>query len=204
MDITLYEVKGSRSGRVRWALDELGLPYETLGGEREFIHSEELKKVHPLGKVPAITVDGRAMFESAAICTWLADAAPERNLIAKPGTWERAMHEQWSYFALGELEALLWSMARNSFVYPEDKRIPGVKAQCAAEFARTVPPLDSALEGKNFLVGDTFSVTDIIVGFAANWARNIGLTESFPNIDRWLDGLYERHHCTLKRPQKAA
>ncbi len=205
MDIILYEVPPSRSNRVRWALLELGLPYQSRGGKREIIGSDELKKVHPLGKVPAVLVDGRPMFESAAICTWLADAVPERNLIAKTGTWERAMHEQWSYFALGELEALVWSMARNSFIYPEERRIPEVKEQCTFEFNRTVRPLEDALDGKSYLVGETFSVTDIIVAFTANWARNSGwgLTDACPNIERWLDGLYDREHSTLRRPQEA-
>ena len=204
MDIKLYAVAPSRSNRVVWALKELGLPYESVEGGRELIGSDELKKVHPLGKVPGIVIDGRPMFESAAICTWLADAVPERNLIAKQGTWERAMHEQWSYYALGELEALVWQLARNSFVYPEEKRIPAVIEQAKFEFDRTVRALEDALEGRNFVVGDSFSVTDIIVSFTANWARNSDWTTGCLNINRWLDGLYDRKHCTLRRPKVAA
>ena len=89
MTITLYEFTPTRSKRVKWTLQELGVTYESVN-RRELIGSDELRKIHPQAKVPAITDNGRPLFESAAICTWLADSHPDKGLVAKSGTWERA------------------------------------------------------------------------------------------------------------------
>src|SRR5215218_8806281 len=114
MLITLFEFAPTRSARVRWTLLELDLPFESVEG-REVFGSPRLMEVSPLGKVPAIIDDGRDLFESAAICTWLADSHPGHCLVAPSGSWDRALHDQWVCFCLAELEAHLWSTARNSF-----------------------------------------------------------------------------------------
>ena len=64
---------------IGWTLLEAGLPYESVGNVAEIIGSEELKKIHPLGKLPAAVIDGRPLFESAAIATAIADLVPERR-----------------------------------------------------------------------------------------------------------------------------
>lgn len=202
MTITLYEFVPSRSQRARWTVDELGLACESISG-RELIGSAQLKKVHPLGKLPALEADGRPLFESAAISTWLADQKPEKGLSHKPGSWERALHDQWVSFALTEMEAHLWTRLRNSDavpLLPPDKRVAAIIPQCDDYFRGSAVALDDALSGKSYLIGDKFSVTDIIVSFTANWGRNTGLTGELANINRWLDGLYQRPHCTLRRP----
>ena len=102
-EITLYEFKHSRSKQVRWTLLELGLEFESIEG-LEVLHSDELKKVNPMGKVPAVVIDGVPLFEAAAICTYLADLVPGKGLIAPSGTSERALHLQWVSFALTEME----------------------------------------------------------------------------------------------------
>ena len=120
-DITLYEYGPSRSKQARWALLECGLEFKAVG-DLNILHSEELKKVNPMGKVPAMLIDGEPLFEAAAICTYPADLVPEKGLIAPSGTRERALHLQWVSFALTEMEAYLWSNARNTFVLPEEQR----------------------------------------------------------------------------------
>ena len=79
MTITLYEFGPTRSQRVRWTLTELGIEFESKE-DRALIGSEELKSVHPLSKLPALTDNGRNLFESAAICTWLADSHPDKRI----------------------------------------------------------------------------------------------------------------------------
>ena len=93
MSTTLYEFAPTRSARARWTLLELGIPFESIAG-REVIGSPELKAVSPLGKVPGIVDNGRPLFESAAICAWIADRHPEKGLIAPSGSWDRALHDQ--------------------------------------------------------------------------------------------------------------
>ena len=123
MDITLYEMGTSRSLRCRWTLKEIGLEYKSIE-DRSLFRSNELKKIHPLGKMPAAFIDGMPLFESSAICNYIADQTKEVNLIAKTGTWSRALHDQWLLFNFTELEAWLWSTAVNTFVLPEEEHIP--------------------------------------------------------------------------------
>lgn len=196
MSVTLYEFLPTRSARVRWTLLELDVPFESVEG-RDVMGSAQLLKVHPLGKLPAIEDDGRPLFESAAICTWLADKHADRGLAAGAGTWDRALHDQWVCFALAEVEAHLWSSFRNTFVYPEEKRLPVIIEQNNAEVARSLPVLDAYLADHDYLVGDKFSVTDIIVGFTINWARNDGLTKDFDSLNAYVARLRARPLCAL-------
>jgi glutathione S-transferase len=198
MSITLYEFSTSRSARARWTLLELNAEYESVE-DRSLIGSDKLRAIHPLAKLPALTDDGRNLFESAAICTWLADSHPDSGLISPSGTWERALHDQWVAFTLSEVEAHLWSTARNTFIYPEDRRITAIYEQNASETKRALRALDDHFADTDYLVANTFSVTDIIVVFAVNWARRAGLTEGFANLQAYNERLLARPHCTLNR-----
>lgn len=200
MTITLYELAPTRSARVRWTLSELDIPFESITGEApEFFQSPELRAVHPMGKVPALIDDGRKLYESAAICTWLADSHPKAGLIAPPGTFARALHDQWVAFTLSELEAYLWSTARNSFVYPEAERLPVIFKQNATEAKRALAVFDAHLADAEWLVGGRFSVTDIFAGFALNWARMMELTADFAHVRAYLDRLLARPLCPYRK-----
>ena len=196
LDITLYEYGPSRSKQARWALLECGLEFKAVSGI-EILHSEELKKVNPMGKVPAVVINGEPLFEAAAICTYLADLVPEKGLIARSGTRERALHLQWVSFALTEMEAYLWSNARNTFVLPEEERIKALFEQNAKAFHHAAKVLDNVLAESDYLVGNRFSITDLLVGFTLNWGKIAGLLKDFPNLQTYLERLKERPHCTL-------
>jgi glutathione S-transferase len=197
MAITLYEFGPTRSTRVRWTLLELDMPFESVAGQHLF-GSPQLRKVQPMGKLPGFLADERPLFESAAISTWCADQKPEKGLAHRPGTWERALHDQWVSFTLSEMEAHLWSRLRNVMLLQENKRVAAIVPQNEMDYLAGVAVLNDALKNQEFLVGDSFSVTDIIVAFTANWGRNTGLNSDAPAVNRWLDGLYERPHCTVK------
>ena len=196
LDITLYEYGPSRSKQARWALLELGLEFRSIEGV-ELLHSDELKKVNPMGKVPAVVIDGEPLFEAAAICTYLADLVPEKGLISPSGTRERALHMQWVSFALSELEAYVWSNARNTFVLPEEKRITALFEQNNKAFIHAAKVLDKIMADNDYLVGNRFSITDILVGFTLNWGNGVGLLEQTPNLQAYLARLKKRPHCTL-------
>ena len=198
MTIVHYGFGPTRSQRVMWTLAELEIEHE-FNDERALIGSDALKSVHPLGKVPAITDNGRPLFESAAICTWLADSHRDKGLIAPSGTWERALHDQWCAYIMTEVEAHLWSSARNTFVYPEDQRIEAVHAQNAAELKRSLAPLDQHFGSHTHFVADKFSVTDIFASFAINWARRMGHLEGFDNLQGYMQRLLAMPKCPLTK-----
>ena len=198
MDITLYEAPTSRAQRCRWILDEVGATYKSISG-RDVIGSDGLKKIHPLGKVPAVIIDGEPLIESAAICTYIADLFPEKDLIAKPGTRNRALHDQWVCFCLSEMEAWLWSTAVNTFVVPEEERVPAIFEQNSKMFTASAAVVDHALVKNDYLVGNQFSVTDIIMGFTISWANYYKLIDPFDNLQSYLERLYKQPNCTLEK-----
>ena len=122
MEVTLYGVGANRSARCRWALQEAGVEFTAID-RRELVGIDELRQLHPLAKIPVAVIDAQKQFESAAICTYIADRVPAANLIAKPGTFARAEHDQWVSFCLTEMESWLWNSAVNTFVLPEEKRV---------------------------------------------------------------------------------
>ncbi|HRP09771.1 MAG TPA: glutathione S-transferase family protein [Terricaulis sp.] len=194
MTLKLYEFEVTRSSRVRWTLLELGLPFESHAGP-EMFHHPDVAAIHPLGKLPAFRDAGRPLFESAAICTWLADSHPEAGLIAPSGQWARALHDQWTCFALTEIEAFLWHTARNLFILPEGERAPAVYPQNEAAAKTGLAVIDKEMRGKEWLIDNRFSVTDIIVGYALCWAHILGFTKDMAHASAYADRLLARPLC---------
>lgn len=199
--IELYELAPTRSARVRWVLNEAQLTYTSLGNQVETIGSDAVKQIHPLGKLPAARIDGKPLFESAAIATAIAYLVPEQNLVARPGTWGRALHDQWVSFALSEMECWVSSTEINSidFVLPPDQHVPAIIDQNNAMFRRSAAALDGVLSEVDYLVENRFSVTDIIVGYTLNFAEEQGLLSQCPNLCAYMERLCAREHCTLVR-----
>jgi len=101
LEIELYYTPHTRSLRPRWLLEDLGIAYtlrpvDLFGGERN--------PAHPLGSVPAMRIDGETMFESVAMCHWLADRFPEKGLAPAVVDVSRRAYEQWMFFVPGTLE----------------------------------------------------------------------------------------------------
>ncbi len=198
MEVVLYGAGANRSARCRWTLQEAGVEYVRID-QRELAGADERRRFHPLAKIPAAVIDGRALFESAAICTHIADRAPAAKLIAAPGTFARAEHDQWVAFCLAEMEAWLWNTAVNMYVLPEDKRITAGFEQNARMFKRSAAAPEAHLARNDYLVENRFTVTDIIVGWCLNWARRLGHLEEFPALRRYVERLLARPLCALAR-----
>jgi len=169
MEIELYGLgRPTRNTRVAWALEEAGAPY-TLRSVHP--RSDEFLAINPMGKVPAMRVDGRVLTESGACCFWVADAFPEAGLLpADP--WDRAQAQRWVDFALTELEQPLWLKAKHSFALPEEVRVPEAKAAAPWEFARAAAVLEQSLGAREHLVGDAFSLADLFVVHTLMWAQH--------------------------------
>lgn len=199
--IQLFELAPTRSARARWALLESGLAYASLGNRVDIIGSDELRRVHPLGKLPAVIIDGKPLFESGAIVTAIADLAPEKELIARPGTWSRNLHYQWMCFALTEMEPYVHSTEINSldFVLPQSEHVPAIIGQNAMMYKRAAAVLEDVLAKADYLIENRFSATDIIVGYTVSWGQEQGLLSGFPHLISYLERLLGREHCTLTR-----
>ncbi|MEM7466753.1 MAG: glutathione S-transferase family protein [Pseudomonadota bacterium] len=197
-DITLYGFGTTRSARCQWTLLELGVEFKFI--ERSgLIGSDELRAFHPQAKLPAAIVNGDAIFESTAICNYFCDLYPEKDLIPRPGTVRRAQHDQWCAFNLSEMEAYLWSNAKHQSFYPEEKRVAEVVAPNTEEFRAGAKVIDELLGEQTYLLGNEFSVTDIVVSWTLNWGRRMNVIDGFDNIPTYLGNLFAREHCTLNQ-----
>lgn len=165
----MYTVIGTpltRTFRVLWALEELGQPYQlNLHGPR----SPEVQALNVSGKVPVLQAEGEVITDSTAILTYLSDK--HGALTAPAGTIARARQDAITHLLLDEIDAVLWAAARHSFILPEEQRVPEVKGSLKWEFAHNLARLEDKMTGP-FLMGEEFTITDIICTHCLNWARS--------------------------------
>lgn len=177
----------ARPMRVAWTLEELGEPYELTTMTSEEGRAEEHRARHPLGRVPVLETDEGLVFESAAICLYLADLQPEAGLIPALGTHDRALVYQWTVFAPAEIEPPLVEAAIHEH---KDHERAALARERVVAAARAVAV---ALGGNQFLVGDRFSVADVLVGSALSWRDRAGLTDMLPDsIGDYIERLSRR------------
>jgi glutathione S-transferase len=187
----LYHQPRSRSTRVLWLAEEAGAPLDVVVIAREEKSSDAYRKMHPLGRSPAYVEEDGPVFESAALCLHLADRHPEAGLIATPGSHERALQYQWCFFAMTELEAPLVDAGRQLWKDAGEPDAAIVEA-ALGRFESGVAVLEAALAGGSHLVGDGFSVADVVVGGVLTFARMSGLAELPAGIVPYVDGLEAR------------
>lgn len=163
----MYEVFGtvaSRAFRVLWALEEIGADY-TLTQAKP--HDPVLTAIYPAGKVPALRTGEEVLTDSTAIMTFLADK--HGALTAPAGTLARARQDAITHAILDELDAVLWTAARHSFVLPEEHRVKEVKPSLKWEFNRNLHRLADRIDTP-FAAGETFTIADILLTHCLNWA----------------------------------
>ncbi len=188
--ITIYGSGGNRAARVAWTVDELGLEvsYRHYDG---MIGSDELRRLHPQAKIPAMQVGDFVLFESAPICQHLCDITPGQRLLAPQGAKERSLHNQWVSFAQSEIEAYLWLSFQLG-------RLEIAKTETAAALALNRQLAGAGLDVlEQHLTDQHFILTDIIVGWTTNWSRKSGLLESRPALQSYLARLFDRPHVAL-------
>lgn len=188
----LYHVPGTRSSRVRWMLEEAGLPYELETLTRDERHEPAHLARHPLGRVPVIHDGTGYVFESAAHCLQIADLAPAAGLIAPVGTHERFLQYQWVFFAMIELEVPVVAM----YLYGPNSAIGTPKPERAAEgleaYRKAVKLVDDALATSDYMVGNAFSVADVVVAGVLGFGQFLGMNEGFANLSSYLERTHGR------------
>lgn len=200
----LFHNPMSRSGRVRWALDEIGAPYEIeLVDMRAGAHkSAEFLALHPLGKLPVLEVDGQYIFESMGICLFLADRFPAAGLAPAADSTARGAYYQWVLFAATELEPLVADYANNtsSPYFPAELKNPARAAWCKdglqPRFERLAAGL--AQSGGPYLLGEQFTMADLLCAGILQWGRATGGYTGHPGLDPWLERVLARPARTPK------
>ena len=194
--IKIFHAPRTRSMRVIWLCEELGVPYEVVPIEfrGEYRNSEEWRKLSPTGKVPAMADDGFSMFESGAMVQYNLERYGQGRLRPQPGTADSAHFLQWCWFAEATLARPLGDIIHHTLIKPEEDRIPAVVADATDRARLCLDALEAALEGQEYLVANTFSAADIMTGYSLMLAGRLldVLDERYTNLCAYLAGLESR------------
>ena len=174
--ITLFGTPRSRSLRVSWCLEELGLDwhYQKIDFSKGEHKSPDYLELNPCGKVPALKDDQLILTESGAICLYLAERYGHGKLLPSCPE-DRGRHYRWICLVLCELEQPLWTMGKHKFALPEEMRVPQVLDTAQWEFDKVCQQLELILPDTPHLF-EAFTVADILLTQTLNWAVHFGQT----------------------------
>ena len=187
--IKLYGIGGSRWVKPFWLLRELEVPFEaiTVSPRTGDTEKPEYRAMNPYGKFPTLVDESLTLFESNAICVYLADKFSEKELMPKPGSTERALCNQWISFAVTELEQPLWRMAKHHFIYPENVRSEAEIELAKTDFFQVAEIFQRQLNEKKYLIGNRFTIADLTVAFTLRWASlRDNLLGPFPTLMEYM------------------
>jgi glutathione S-transferase len=204
--ITVHHLNNSRSQRVLWLLEELGLEYEIKPYQRDpqtMLAPPELRAVHPLGKSPVITDAGLTLAESGAIVEYLADRYGAGKLAPAFGSQERVRYLYWLHFAEGtaqppSLLKLLFDRIKSKsplLVRPFARAIAdkALGAYVLPNLQRNLVFMESELGRHEWFAGEQFSAADIQMSFPVEAYRaRGGLDGKRPRLMQFLDKIHAR------------
>jgi len=165
--IKLYHARYTRSLRVRWLLEELGLPYELhrLDFRNKEHKGEAYLGIHPLGRLPAMTDGDVTMFESGAMVQWILEKHGRGRFHPLPGTADSAMYLQWFHFGEATHQPYLSTIAQHTSLLPEDERVPAIAERAVEGAISCNKMLDAHLSEHAYVAGEHFSAADIMVTY---------------------------------------
>jgi glutathione S-transferase len=186
--ITLHHLNFSRSTRVLWLLEELGLDYQLKTYERDenFRAPPELKDVHPLGKSPVLVDDGIVLAESATILRYVEAKYGDGRLVPAPGSPDRAVHDEWLDFVESSagLPVMMTLLGKKT-----GGLATGLAAFTQAELSKTLAFVADRVTDRHFLMGERLTLADIQMSYLLSALRNAGLLENYPAIGAYLSRL---------------
>jgi glutathione S-transferase len=186
--ITFYTNPMSRGRIIRWMLEELGEPYETiLLDYGTTMKGSDYLAINPMGKVPAIKHGDTVVTEGAAICAYLADMFPKRNLAPPPGDPRRGPYYRWMFFAAGPVEAAVTGKSLG-LLAPEDK----AAMAGYGTFDATMMALEKAVSEGEYICGDRFTAADVYVGSQIGWGLMFGTIDKRQAFTEYVGRLQSR------------
>jgi glutathione S-transferase len=179
--ITLFSfVPFDRGGRVRWLAHELGIEVDEhrldyAGGEhRRFPHLGR----HPFGQVPAIEIDGESRWESVAICQSLAEQHPEAGLTVPLASPQRASYLSWLFFSASTFDAAAFRVFKFAALEPDQAR----RDEAISEILPLLVPLSRHLERSPHLLGEQFTLPDLVLGYAMQLLYLVRAIDDMPTL----------------------
>ena len=186
--ITFYTNPRSRGRIVRWMLEEVGHPYETVVLDYESgMKSPDYLAINPMGKVPAIRHGDTIVTEGAAICAYLADMFPDAGLAPPSGNERRGPYYRWLFFAAGPVEAAVTAKSLGLLAPPDKKSMAGY-----GSFEDTIDALETAVRDGPYICGDQFTAADVYVGSQIGWGMMFGTMDKRPAFEEYFARISSR------------
>ena len=204
--LVVHHLENSRSQRILWLLEELGVEYELKRYARDkktSLAPPELQEIHPLGKAPVVTDGNVTVAESGAIIEYLVDTYDKGRLLPEPGTESHRRYKYWLHYAEGSfMPLMIMSLVMNRiasapmpfFVKPVAK---GIVAKVRAGYldrntSRHLAFMEASLGGESWFCGDTLTAADIQMSFAVEAAEvRTDLRAGYPNLNAFLGRIRE-------------
>ena len=188
-DLTFYTNPMSRGRIVRWMLEEVGEPYDTvLLDYGTTMKGADYLAVNPMGKVPAIKHGDVVVTEGAAICAYLADAFPANGLAPEFSDPLRGSYYRWMFFAAGPVEQAVTNTYLKWVPNEEQSRMVGY-----GSYASMLDVLEALVgAAEPYLLGQRFSALDVYLGSQIIWGTQFGTMEKRPGFEAYAERLLAR------------
>ncbi len=190
--LVVHHLNESRSQRILWLLEELGLPYEIRFYERDAqtrLAPPALLHVHPLGKSPVLTDGAATIIESGAITDYVIRHHAGGRLAPDPASSDYDAYQQWLHYAEG---SAMLPMLLRMYVGRLGEAGAPLHPRIESEMANHLSYVDGALAGRDFFVGDTLTGADIQMSFVAEVAKAHGKLAAYPNLEAWIGRMHAR------------
>lgn len=193
--IKIVHAKRTRSARVIWLLEELGVPYTlvTVEFSPEHLKSPEHQSMHPLGQLPVVFDDETKLLESGAIVQYFLEKHGQGRLEPAVGSKDRGSYLTWFHFGEASLASQVSLIVKHRFNLPESERVPAVVEATRPHLLKALRAVDNVLGQHPFIVGDDFTAADIMVSYGIIMAKIVGeLPPELGNLTAYISRLKER------------
>ena len=192
--LKVHFVAGTRSGRVVWLLEELGLEYEIniMPFTKEGLKSPEHRSRHALGRVPVLEDGDISIFESGAIIDYVLERHKNGGLKPNSDAPEFPFYLQWYHYCEGMVMPPMNQIVVQTILLPPDRRDEVVLNQAKNLLTKSLAPVNENLAEKDYLIGD-FSAADLMLGHSCFMANRLGcISDEMQNIKDYVARIANR------------
>ncbi len=192
--LKLHFAPNSRAGRIVWLLEELDLPYDLnrMDFHPKDLKSDEHRARHPLGRVPVLDDGDISIFESGAIVEYVLERHKNGGLKPAVDAAEFPQYLQWYHYCEGMVMPPINTIVVQTILLPPERRDETVLGQAQKLLTRAMAPIEEALAGKDYLIGD-FSAADIMLGHSVYMSNRSGcVTDEMTNIKAYIQRIEAR------------
>jgi len=194
MTLKLHFAPNSRASRISWLLEELELPYElnAMAFHPKDLKSDDHRARHPLGRIPVLEDGDVSIYESGAIVEYVLERHKNGGLKPAVDDPNYPYYLQWFHYCEGMVMPPVNTIVVHTLLLPPERQDEKVREQAKRLLTKAWAPVDEALEGKDYLIGD-FSGADIMLGHAAFMSNRLGcITDDMPNLKAYVQRITER------------